>query len=59
MQVGSNWYYLDYGTADKIYNGDGIELVATAVPEPGTWACMISGLGILIAVQSRRKRRPM
>jgi autotransporter-associated beta strand protein len=33
------------------------EITVTVVPEPGTWASLIAGFGILIAFQNRRRRR--
>jgi autotransporter-associated beta strand protein len=37
-------------------NGN-VELAYTAVPEPATWAMLIGGFGLLIGVQSMRRRR--
>jgi autotransporter-associated beta strand protein len=58
-------FYNDAGTflgngefvtvAGGTYSGD-IELVATAaVPEPGTWAMMLAGMGMLVVLQRRRR----
>jgi autotransporter-associated beta strand protein len=33
------------------------EIVPTAVPEPETWAALVSGFGLLISIQRSRKRR--
>ena len=55
-----SWQYSD---ADDSYTNDGsfsgrsisIEVVAAAVPEPGTWALMLAGAGLL-AARTRRRR---
>jgi autotransporter-associated beta strand protein len=36
---------------------DNVELELVAVPEPGTWASLIGGLGMLVAWQRSRRRR--
>jgi hypothetical protein len=35
-----------------------LDLVFTPVPEPGTWAMMLGGLGMLIGIQRIRRRKP-
>ena len=45
--VGTN----DIGTANDV------ELVLTAVPEPGAWAMLLGGTGMLIAFQRKRLRK--
>ena len=37
--------------------GDDVDLQLTAVPEPGTWAMMLSGMGMLCVWQRSRRRR--
>ena len=43
------------GSFNLVQNGNNLDLVYTAaVPEPGTWAMMIGGLAMLVAIQRRR-----
>ena len=50
-------FAIDYGV-DLAGNpgGTGVDLVLTAIPEPGTWAAMLSGFGMLLCVQRLRRR---
>ena len=36
--------------------GNDVVLQLTAIPEPGTWATMLSGLGMLLVVQRLRRK---
>jgi hypothetical protein len=45
-----------YGTDTAVQLADG-ELVAAAVPEPGTWAMLLAGAGMLCFWQRRRALR--
>ncbi len=40
-----------YGMKLYLYNGQ-----LEVVPEPGTWALMVGGLGVLLFVQRRRRQ---
>jgi autotransporter-associated beta strand protein len=41
----------------SVVGGDEEELTLGAIPEPGTWAMLLSGVGMLIAYQRRRGSR--
>jgi hypothetical protein len=45
-------FTIDYTGGD----GNDIVLTATAIPEPGTWAMMVMGIGLLLAAQKARRR---
>ena len=42
---------------EAITGGDDVALLAEAIPEPGTWATLVGGMGILIAFQRMRRRQ--
>jgi hypothetical protein len=52
MQLNNfNGQNLSYLTPELyLYNGD-----LEVVPEPGTWALMLGGLGMLVVIQRRRR----
>ena len=54
---GGFMFAIDYGV-DSTGNpgGTDVDLVLTAIPEPGTWAAMLSGFGMLLCVQRIRRR---
>jgi autotransporter-associated beta strand protein len=52
---GSSWTILN-GSGTFSYNGSGIDLTITAVPEPGTYAAGALSLGALLIHQRRRLR---
>lgn len=52
FSMGSNYFQINY--TDSV-NGDNT-VTLTAVPEPGTWAMVISGLGLLSFWQRNRRR---
>lgn len=39
------------------YTTNEVELVVAAVPEPGTWAMLASGMGMLFVIQRARRRK--
>jgi autotransporter-associated beta strand protein len=43
-------------TTNSFTGGNDIALEAVAVPEPGTWATVLGGLGVLVAFQRSRRR---
>lgn len=49
--LGDNSYIINYGTVVS----DEITLTAEAIPEPGTWAMMLGGLGMLVSFQRMRR----
>jgi hypothetical protein len=57
--VGTVVSYLDPGVASRTYDAPGFAFDAvsftTAVPEPGTWALMLVGAGVLAATARRRR----
>ncbi len=50
MQPGYTYTFVDNTTTHVI------QLQVATVPEPGTWAMMAGGLGLLILIQSRRRK---
>jgi len=58
---GNSWaiFYGVDSTQTNAYQTTGNDIVAyaIAVPEPGTWALMLSGLGMLIGFQRSRRRK--
>jgi len=47
-----------YGNSILVLNGNNIDIeVISGVPEPGTWALMLSGLASLLLIQYRRNKR--
>ena len=50
-------FTIDYGV-DSTGNPGGadVDLVLTAIPEPGTWAAMLSGFGMLLCIQRIRRK---
>jgi autotransporter-associated beta strand protein len=59
--MNSAYYQLNssYGTNGILISGDTVTFEVVAVPEPGTWALMLSGLGALILIQIRRRKKIM
>ena len=52
--LGSNDYQINYSDTD---NGlSAVTLTTIAVPEPGTWAMLVSGLGVLSFWQRSRRK---
>jgi len=52
-------FYADNGTGGSVGSGNNVdlELIATAIPEPGTWAMMMGGMGMLVVWQTKRRHR--
>ncbi|MBL8534205.1 MAG: PEP-CTERM sorting domain-containing protein, partial [Betaproteobacteria bacterium] len=50
---GSGWFLIDY-TSDAVYLSD--YTATAAVPEPGTWGLLITGLGMMAGLVRRRRR---
>jgi autotransporter-associated beta strand protein len=40
---------------EAITDGDDVAIVLASVPEPGTWAMMLAGMGMLVVLQRRRR----
>ena len=54
ITLGSNIYTINYADTDNSFNA--VSLTTMAVPEPSTWAMIVSGLGMLsFWKRSRRK----
>ena len=53
--LGDNSYVINYGNGDGV--ADEITLTAEAIPEPGAWAMMLGGTGMLMAFGHGRRRR--
>ena len=57
--VGTVVGYIDPGIGSRTYDAPGFAFDAagftTAVPEPGTWALMLAGVGLLGAAAARRR----
>jgi autotransporter-associated beta strand protein len=55
---GNTWQFevLYNVNANGTTAGDDVVLELTAVPEPGTWAMMLAGMGMLIVLKRRRRR---
>ncbi len=51
MQAGYSYIFIN-DTTDKL-----IQLQIAVVPEPGTWAMMLGGLGALVLIQRRRAKQ--
>jgi autotransporter-associated beta strand protein len=59
-QLSENGYTFDIsydGTSSSLSGGDDVVLELTAVPEPETWAILLGGMGMLIAIQRARRRK--
>ena len=59
-QLSENGYTFDIsydGTSSSLSGGDDVVLELTAVPEPETWAMLLGGMGMLIAIQRARRRK--
>ena len=54
---GGDQFTVLVGTEGGDANSVALELTTIAVPEPGTWAMMISGAGMLLVWQRRRFHR--
>ena len=52
---GSPDFNVNLSTFEADANGDDVALLAE-VPEPGTWAMMLAGMGMLVVLQRRRRR---
>jgi len=52
--TGSNYFSEEFSNAQIFLNGDDIVL---AVPEPGTWALMLGGFGLLVLFQRRKQNK--
>jgi hypothetical protein len=57
--LGAGWQFtIEYAvTATGASGGNDIGLEMTAIPEPGTWAMLLSGAGMLVVWQQGRRRR--
>jgi len=53
--LGDNSYIINYGNGDGV--ADEITLTSEAIPEPGTWAMMLGGTGMLLAFGRMRRRK--
>jgi hypothetical protein len=53
--LGDNTYVINYGNGDGVT--DEITLTAQAIPEPGTWASVFAGFGMLVLLQRNRRRK--
>lgn len=51
----SGWYTIFFGGTNSDYTAKSYNLSVSAVPEPGSWAMMMGGLGLLGALARRRK----
>jgi hypothetical protein len=54
----SGWYTVFFGGTNSDYTSTSYNLsvsAVAAVPEPGTWAMMVAGLGVLGALARRRR----
>lgn len=57
MNLGGFNFNIEYGVdATGINPGNDVDLTLTAIPEPGTWAAVLSGFGMLLFVQRIRRR---
>ncbi len=52
-----NFFSQWYGSSVLIYDATTDSIDVEVVPEPGTWAMMLGGLGLLVAWQRRRNVR--
>ena len=58
INVGNYAFNILYATnPNGIGSGSDVVLQVTAVPEPGTWAAILSGFGMLLVVQRMRRAR--
>jgi autotransporter-associated beta strand protein len=58
ITAGSDTFNILYNeNATGTGSGDDVVLDLTSVPEPGTWASMLAGMGMLVAFQRMRRRR--
>jgi autotransporter-associated beta strand protein len=48
--------FLSSTSVNDIGTGNDVVLELTAIPEPGTWATMLSGFGVLLFVQRMRRK---
>ena len=51
----ANGLVLRFGPDSYNTGIDNISLTVTAVPEPGTWAMLAAGFGVISALRHRRK----
>ena len=55
--VGTDTYNILYGSsADGTTSGNDVVAQYVAVPEPSTWAMLVSGMGMLVFTQRLRRR---
>lgn len=47
------------GSFALVQNGNQVDLVYLAVPEPGTWAMVVGGFGVLLFTQRLRRRKSL